>query len=339
MVATPDFEGATEEKSFRPSFDGLKRFREVLRVAQMPQAEPLDSAADVAVLLEAGELYFEDSDGLEIEPETLAGQAADLILLDDSCFDLSFTLPAAPLPELDAMIRNELLRASPFREEDARAFWRANETKGGEWRVHAGVVLKSELALVQDAMRTYGFTLNRIVRLGASKAFDITAGPDWLTHETPETDFKPVFPAAARLPLLAFGLFALSFVGHFALTSLQTADLRDQAFAADQRIQAAASSAGFESAVAGKLARSSQNISMLATLSAQLPDGTWLDRFAIEEDTARIIGFGPSGAETIRLLSGLDGVENVRFVSPVTRDNSQGLERFVIEFDLVRTAR
>jgi len=112
--------------------------------------------------------------------------------------------------------------------------------------------------------------------------------------------------------------------------------LRDAGAAEDQRLGVAAGAGGFQGVVDGKGASARQNIEILAQLSTGLPDGIWLDRITLADDTIRLIGFGPSGAEAVRLLSEFDGVQNARPIGTVTRDNSQNVERFVIEFDFVR---
>lgn len=311
----------------------LSRWRDILRFATAPSDAPLTVLSDVFMVFERDRISFEDRTGTPLPDADLMGKTADLILLDDVCYDLSLTLPAAPLAEFEAMITNEINFASPFPEDAAHAFWRANETAEGDWNVHIGVVLKSEAARARKAAADKGLILRRVVRLGMDDASEIYATPDWLT-EAPASRAR--FNPALMLPAAALGVFVLSAGVQIGLTTLQIGTLRSDATAADQQLRQAASEMGFQRNIARDLTAGRQNIEILALLTAALPDDTWLDRVTLEEDTLRIIGYGPSGAETVRLLSALEGVKNPRAIGTVTRDNRQNVERFVIEFDLDR---
>jgi hypothetical protein len=99
----------------------------------------------------------------------------------------------------------------------------------------------------------------------------------------------------------------------------------------------AQATAGLRS-LALSLARSADRLAMTGQLSTVLPDGYWLDQLAIEADTVTLTGFGPSAAEVTRLLSTLPELSDIAFASPVTRDNTQSLERYRISATLVSAA-
>ena len=61
---------------------------------------------------------------------------------------------------------------------------------------------------------------------------------------------------------------------------------------------------------------------------------TWLEQILIENDDLTIIGSAPSAAEVTRLLSVLPAIMDIEFGSPVTRDNTQNIERFRINAKL-----
>ena len=337
-MASEDAEGQAAPARGGRAARALLRWREVLRFAAAPADDHLTKASDIFMVFERNDISFEDTQGTALPDAELTGKTADLILYDDSCYDLTLTLPAAPLPEFEAMITNEINFASPFREEEAHAFWRANEAASGDWTAHIGLVLKSEVARAQEAAAQKGLRLRRIVRLGADRTSSIYAAPPWLTGETESTSKASLFPRALRLPAAALGVFVLSVGMHMGLMAIEAGKLQDQAAAADQRLRAAASAAGFQRVVDGAVASARQNIEILAQMSEKLPDEIWLDRITLENDTIRLIGFGPSGAEAVRLLSEFEGVQNARSIGTVTRDNAQNVERFIIEFDFVRPA-
>ena len=64
----------------------------------------------------------------------------------------------------------------------------------------------------------------------------------------------------------------------------------------------------------------------------------WLDQLIIDDDTVTLAGFGPSAAEITQMLTTLPELTDIRFASPVTRDNSQSLERFRIAATLTGAA-
>ena len=82
------------------------------------------------------------------------------------------------------------------------------------------------------------------------------------------------------------------------------------------------------------LALATDRLAMAGTLSGLLPDGVWLDQLLIDEDSITVSGFAPSAAEITRLLSTLPQLSEIQFASPVTRDNTQNLERFRISATL-----
>ncbi len=307
----------------------LTQWQNVMRFALRPSDEHLTVPTDVLMVFEDDAITFEDADGRQVEGVELNGKTAALVLFEDSCYDLTLTLPAATLSEFEAMIRNEIAFASPFPEAESHSFWRANERADGTWDVHIGVVLKSEVARAQAAAAAQGVRLVRVVRLGEYETSSIYATPPWLTGVPA---LKAGLPKALRLPLAGLAIFALSVGVHLGLTQMETSTLRAEAAAADQTLRQAASAANFQRDITRITAQSRQTIALLALLSEVLPDDTWVDRITLAEGKVRMVAFGPSGAETVRLLSGVDGIENPQTIGTVTRDNTQNVERFVIEF-------
>ncbi|MEM9211777.1 MAG: hypothetical protein AAGA63_09845, partial [Pseudomonadota bacterium] len=60
----------------------------------------------------------------------------------------------------------------------------------------------------------------------------------------------------------------------------------------------------------------------------------WLQQIDIDSQVMTVSGFGPSGADVTRILSGFSGLVEVGFASPLTRDNTQNIERFRIGAEL-----
>jgi general secretion pathway protein L len=76
-------------------------------------------------------------------------------------------------------------------------------------------------------------------------------------------------------------------------------------------------------------------VDTLEELSRVIPDGTWLNGLQFASHKAIIQGQSPSASSLIQGIEGSKFFMNVSFVSPVTKDNSNGLERFQIAGDVV----
>ena len=71
-------------------------------------------------------------------------------------------------------------------------------------------------------------------------------------------------------------------------------------------------------------------LALTGTLSGALPDDVWLDQIIIDGTDVTLVGFAPSAAEVTRILTELPTLSDIKFASPVIRDNSQSIERFRI---------
>jgi len=76
-------------------------------------------------------------------------------------------------------------------------------------------------------------------------------------------------------------------------------------------------------------------VDTLEELSRVIPDGTWLNGLQFANHKAIIQGQSPSASSLIQQIEASKFFRNVSFVSPVTKDNSNGLERFQIAGDVV----
>jgi general secretion pathway protein L len=67
------------------------------------------------------------------------------------------------------------------------------------------------------------------------------------------------------------------------------------------------------------------------TVSALLPDGTWLEEFNYTQPQAELSGFTDSSATVIEALEGSDFVASAKFMAPVVTDPQTGAERFRLQ--------
>ena len=76
-------------------------------------------------------------------------------------------------------------------------------------------------------------------------------------------------------------------------------------------------------------------IEMLNTLSELMPDDTWLSYVQYSDGHLQIQGESPTASALIAVLETSDLFSHVRFVSPVTQDAVNKIERFQITLDVV----
>ncbi|MGC8490434.1 MAG: PilN domain-containing protein [Syntrophobacteraceae bacterium] len=73
---------------------------------------------------------------------------------------------------------------------------------------------------------------------------------------------------------------------------------------------------------------------LLDLLSERTPEDTWLDYFSISQGQLVLRGESKSALKYLTALSKIDGLTQVKFASPVSRDPGNDLERFNIQVEL-----
>jgi hypothetical protein len=277
------------------------------------------------------------SDAEPLTPEALDALAKDrgaipldLVFADNSCIDLSFRLPDALLPELRHIIENEIQFRSPFNDSVSYSFWVGEEQTDGKWRARAAVVLKTKVDDAFALIAQHGFPMGVVRRYGKDSAF--AALPVWAGYASEPKPRRIVsgLPSLLKLSLLGAVIFCASAIAATVSGNLTQSQVAQQADAARASLAAQAQAAAGIRTLDQSLANAADKLAMTGTLSSLLPDGVWLDQLSIDDDPLTIIGFGPSAADITRNLATLPQLSDIRFASPVTRDNTQSLERFRI---------
>lgn len=327
----------------------LVRLKNVLRQGVQDLVRPVDagrarSAEAIEITDQGIFLVLANSDqSVPVSPQILAGFAdratprpVDLVFRDNSCIDVTFSVPTAPLDELRQMIETEVQFRSPFSEAVALSFWTAREQAGGRWQVQAAVLLKAKVAELLSNLQANRVPLGQVWRDGAAVTF--AAQPAWATGPQPALGPLAILkglPTALKLTLAGSGLFLASATALTLSLALGAGSLAPDADAARASLSAEAQTSASLRSLDLSLARSADRLAMTGQLSALLPDGFWLDQLAVEQDTVTLTGYGPSAAEVTRLLTSLPELTDITFASPVTRDNTQSLERYRISATFV----
>lgn len=306
-------------------------------LTKAPPPEIIVRDGGFAIRIDDDVAEFSDPARLMEELNDIPEKRIDLVFEGRSALDLSFVVPNGPFNDLEAMIDTEIAFKSPFQQEQCIWFWTAKETADLDWQVEAAIVLNSSVGWVLEALDAHGKIINTARRPGRDGQERIAVYPSWLKPRRgargPVTLGKSLrlIPPSLRLPFAAFGFFLMSAIALAVALSVKQSTAAAEAATANQEIARRAAAIAQT-----QVLRDSQNISntrvaLVGQLATLLPDGVWLEQVSIDEDRLTITGFGPSAADVTRLLSELDVLSDIQFGSPVTRDNTQNLERFRID--------
>lgn len=269
---------------------------------------------------------------LEVLADAARSGKVDLVLNDDACIDLTFEVPPGPLAEVSRMIDAEILYRSPFAEDAALAIWDAHEAPSGGWTVNAAVTLEEPVKRLVSELAKHKLEFASIIRDNSTRS--LRAAPPWTrtaTEDTPSafTIFRSLSPAL-QAALAGAALFALSATLHWGSTLLQDWSLNDDAARAQMDLRSTAAATARLRNLDASLAQSTEVLALTGTLSKALPDDVWLDQINIDGADVTLVGFAPSAAEVTRILTEIPGLADIKFASPVIRDNTQEIERFRI---------
>ena len=293
-----------------------------------------------ALRLDEDVMGFDNADMLLHHLRELPEREIDIVFAGRTALDLSFVIPNGPFTDLRAMIETELEFRSPIQRDQAIWFWSAKETENGDWQIEAAIVLKASVDWVLDAVKQTGKSINLARRHNADGKLRVGAETDWLKKPSRLADVSGALgrlgriPSVLRLPVAAFARFVVSVVALYVVQSIRFNDVADRAEAANVELRRAAAAQAITRGLQDRRQMGDARIAVIGTLAATLPDSVWLEQIIIDDTDITLIGFAPSAAEVTRLLSAMPSVTDIGFGSPVTRDNTQNLERFRINATL-----
>lgn len=257
----------------------------------------------------------------------------DLILTDAACIDLTFEMPPGPLAEVSAMIDAEILYRSPFAEDATLAIWEAHEAANGGWTVTAAVTLETPVQSIVSQLAPHELEIASVIRTGENGK-TLRTVPPWKRAAIAEkpSPFKVFQSLAPTLKAALAGalIFAVSATAHWGNTVLSDWSLNGDAAQAQTNLRSTAAASARLRGLDASLAQSSNVLALTGTLTRALPDDVWLDQIVIDETDVTLVGFAPSAADVTRILTELGALSDIRFASPVIRDNTQSIERFRI---------
>ncbi|MEO1380439.1 MAG: PilN domain-containing protein [Pseudomonadota bacterium] len=273
-----------------------------------------------------------DDAALKILGEFVENGRIDLVLSDVCCIDFSFEVPPGLLPEVSAMIESEILYRSPFAENETLAVWEAHEIDGAGWQVSAALTLGTPIKELADKLKEHNIRIASVIRERENGV--LRSLPSWEKRK-----FNAKLPPIAILKSLSktmqaaiagamvFALSATLFWGH---VTMRDWSLSAEAERAQTELRRTAAASARLRKLDQSLSMSTEVLALTGVLTEALPDGVWLDQIILVGTDVTLVGFAPSAAEVTRILTDLPSLEDIKFSSPVVRDNSQSIERFRI---------
>jgi general secretion pathway protein L len=254
------------------------------------------------------------------------------------------TLPLAAEADLDAVLRYEIDRLTPFSADEV--FFRprvaARRPLQGEIEVDIAFAPRAAFASALAALDAAGLPATQVVLVDGS---GVPAGPP-LT--APGLAAAPRAPLGARLAAVGVCLLlALAFAWavadqwarSHALATLraEVAALRAEALAAAPGAAPDDAAEAARRALALRAARP-MAAAALAALSETLPDDAWLTSLRLDAEGVVIAGFAADAVALVPTLDADPAFGPPRFLAPVTRDDAIERERFTLGLPLAEGA-
>ncbi len=326
---------------------------EILAMVPAPVRAAIERQRETAVLAigETG-ATLRLPNGAEAMPLRLSGPQADrhaaairrslpkhlrISLPPQDVLRTTLILPAAVEENLGEVLQFELDRRTPFAADEARFAYRIvyRDRTAGQVHVELAVVSRPAAANAVAAAKQMGLKPD---------ALDLSAQPgagELLVdlHETGRRRSRTVPLRSVRLwiGILALAVAAVGLFAPIVQSRNQVLALRQQVAAARTQAEKAAKlddevtrlSTASAFLVARK-AKEASAIALLAEMTRQLPDGTWLEEFSLDPKTVKLVGYSNSSSGLIPLLTKSALIVEPHFDSPVTTDTASGRERFEI---------
>jgi general secretion pathway protein L len=276
---------------------------------------------------------------LEAEPE-LAEIRTVFRLLPDQCMTRVVKLPLATEENLQQVIAFELDRLTPFKPDQVYFGARVIERlkAAGQIRVDLAVVPKERLDLMLESMIASGWQPDYV---------DVSEDPFKRSHQLLPERF--IVKKSRWNRWLNFGLAGVAAGLVLALLIVPVwkksqwvdqleAEVRKAGKAAKE-VEALRQKAEQMAHEMGYLAQKKRKdpivLDVLNELSKVMPDDTWLNGLQYKDGHLVVQGQSPSASSLIARMETSKEFKNTSFVSPVTKDVSNGLERFQIASDAV----
>jgi general secretion pathway protein L len=251
-------------------------------------------------------------------------------------------LPKRASEFLDAMIRSQIDRLTPWAANEAVFGWTAPEETSGE-RIHMTVIATPKTKVEPLIRLADNWGARSIVLFAASEAElatfdDRTARGTRLIEQQLRGAFDParlgrmltaVLAAVAVSAALSFAAASIVGDGLDAQQRQLTSKIAERRAAL--RLSLAASDGSALSQLARRKHETPANVMVLDALSQLLPDNTYVTELRIEKDKVQIVGLTQDAPSLVKLIEQSPHFTRATFFAPTTRSADEAGERFHIE--------
>ncbi len=243
-------------------------------------------------------------------------------------------VPSAARPDLDAALRHELSRITPFSPDAVYWDWTGRPVPGDRTRTEVRITLvpKVTLAAVLGDLTTAGVRPRwlEIESAGRTRLLSLDerkAGPRGVTWLAGLCAFLVVLSLLLPLALQTWDLWR---VDH-AIEAERPAVAKVEKL----RREAEAGSAGSD-IVASELAKTGDVLAILAGVTSALPDDTYLTDLALRQRQLALSGRSASAARLISSLAADPAFRGAAFAAPVTRVPGGAVDAFSIRTEVTK---
>ena len=256
-----------------------------------------------------------------------AGSDVEVRLPEGAVLRRTVRLPAAGREYFPAILEHRLDRLTPWRPDQVVFGFRAGEEADADGQVPVELFAASR-AVADDVD----------VKLAARKLRPVSLGPDgepldrpasvdlWRGARDPRR--RRVRRAVVGAGLAAFAVLAPACAGSFLYVMRaegRLAAVEERAAAARRQLIGASGTGVDRERATALLADKTPEkaaVVLVDKIAAALPDNTVLERLEVTEATVRMAGTSGNAPALIGLLDAVEGIDEVRFAAPVTRDAS-----------------
>lgn len=265
-----------------------------------------------------------------------------LCLPADCVLQCHVNLPFAAQENLQEVLGFEMERFTAFEADEVHYSYRLIEANPAEKRIIVNLIVVPRT--IADGMmqlaRGWGLTANIVTLAGDDMVIDRTI--NLLPRTIESKSGRGIRRLLAILSLTALCLAAAAIYLEFGqqarrlaayqanlaesrAASLHTDDLKGQVSRLLDRSRY----------VAQRKQEKPLLVEILDETTQRLPDNTWVTQFRVEKEQLTLSGYSAAASNLIEMLEASPLLTQVRFVSPVTLDAKQGVERFNLSAQVV----
>jgi general secretion pathway protein L len=258
----------------------------------------------------------------------------------------NLTLPLDVEPTLRRALEFQVDSLTPFKRDDVHIGYRIDRRDflKGELQVAVAVVPRERVAAALDLARRNGLDPDAV------EASDDEA-PIIVPLSIAQTDTGNTTERRARGPSLVLACLALLLLGaaiyipiyrleqHVDVLKAAIEQARENALATQRLREKLSTARDAGRFFAERKASGVLMIELMNEVTRRVPDGAWLNEMRVEDTTLFLSGFAASASS---LLGGIEAspiLSDAKFLSPVTREGKDNVERFEISTVVSRKAK